>query len=144
MDIKNIIKRLQDIDKFKLVLFNDHQRRLFETLPKPGIGSSSIKSPLLTMASIIKNKKPKNSNFGSMLMNDNSWNKRLVDLLDPKMKGELMKKRDKKKKDFMKVYEAKKDSCLPKKDSCLPKKDSCLPSVTREIILMNVLIIKIL
>lgn len=35
LDISKIIKRLQDIDKLKLILFNDYQRELFESIPKP-------------------------------------------------------------------------------------------------------------
>ena len=37
LDIKNIIKRLQDVDKLKLILLNDEQRHLFELISRPGV-----------------------------------------------------------------------------------------------------------
>ena len=37
LDIRKIIKRLQDLDKLKMILLNDDQRRLFEHIPKPQI-----------------------------------------------------------------------------------------------------------
>ena len=37
MGIENIIRRLQDVDKLKIVLFDKSQRKMFEQLPKPGI-----------------------------------------------------------------------------------------------------------
>ena len=41
LDIRKIIKRLQDVDKMKIVLFNEEQRKHFETIPKPDIMQNS-------------------------------------------------------------------------------------------------------
>lgn len=60
MDIKNIIKRLQDIDKLKMILFDEKQRFAFEMLPKPGIGKNKYEHSSLTMEAIIKPKKSVN------------------------------------------------------------------------------------
>lgn len=35
MDIRNLIKRLQDVDKIKILLFDEKGLKEFETLPKP-------------------------------------------------------------------------------------------------------------
>ena len=35
MDIRNLIKRLQDIDKIKIILFDEKRLQEFENLPKP-------------------------------------------------------------------------------------------------------------
>ena len=40
LDIRKIIKRLQDIDKLKLILLNENQRKMFECIPKPDIEKS--------------------------------------------------------------------------------------------------------
>ena len=98
MDIKNIIKRLQDIDKMKLILFDEKQRKLFEILPKPGItGNLRKKTTYLTMDSLVesKNSKEKESfhKFG-FLLNGDPVNKRMLDMIDPVIKNELDKKEE--------------------------------------------------
>ena len=58
MGIENIIKRLQDIDKLKMILFNMEQRRIFEILPKPGITKKhSTDDTRFTLDSIVRSKK---------------------------------------------------------------------------------------
>lgn len=37
MNIRNMMKRFQDLDKLKLILLTDHQKKLFEEIPKPTI-----------------------------------------------------------------------------------------------------------
>ena len=37
LDIIKIVKRMQDIDKLKMILLNENQLKLFETIPKPDI-----------------------------------------------------------------------------------------------------------
>ena len=37
LDIRKIIKRLQDLDKIKMILLNEDQQRLFERIPKPDV-----------------------------------------------------------------------------------------------------------
>lgn len=48
MDISNIIKRLQDVDKLKMVLLDENQRKIFECIPKPGIVGKSKKKMKLS------------------------------------------------------------------------------------------------
>lgn len=90
MDIKNIIKRLQDIDKFKLILFDENQRKVFESLPKPGIGKQMLQNNFLTVDSIIKSKKTgfkKNSIHKlAFLLNGDPINQRMYDMLGPQLK----------------------------------------------------------
>ena len=58
MGIENIIKRLQDIDKLKMILFNIEQRKVFELLPKPGITKkNSTDDTRFTLDSIVRSKK---------------------------------------------------------------------------------------
>ena len=93
MDIKNIIKRLQDIDKMKMVVFDDKQRRVFENLPKPGIvrntGSLKSKSHFTTelmLESKISREPVKTNEF---LLNSDPMNKRMLDMMDPMHKTAL-------------------------------------------------------
>ena len=46
MDIRKIIKRLQDLDKLKMILLTEDQRKLFECILKPDVGDSSKKEKL--------------------------------------------------------------------------------------------------
>ena len=96
MDIVNIIKRLQDIDKLKMVLLNEDQRRVFEILPKPGIGtrsSSFVRNSVLTVESIMKSRKSrcKKETFNkfTFLLNGDPLNKRMLNLIDPSFRVEL-------------------------------------------------------
>ena len=52
LDITKIIKRLQDLDKLKMILLNDNQRRLIELMPKPRFWIK-LMCLLLTMSSNI-------------------------------------------------------------------------------------------
>ena len=54
LDIRKIIKRLQDLDKLKMVLLTEDQRRLFEHIPKPYVIDPTNK---FSMESITKYKK---------------------------------------------------------------------------------------
>lgn len=95
MGIENIIKRLQDIDKLKFVIFDQKQRKAFEYLPKPGIslGINSQKSSTLTMESIVRSKKQKKDRETlqkfKFLLNGDPINKRMFELLDEKTKNNL-------------------------------------------------------
>ena len=95
MDIRNIINRLQDVDKLKLVLLDEKQRQIFDNLPKPGIMGNSqapIKS-FLTMEMINKSKKNKirrQSNIKyQFLFNGDPINQRMLDMLSPSFKNEM-------------------------------------------------------
>lgn len=96
MDLKNIIKRLQDIDKLKMLLLDENQRRIFEILPKPGIaGKIKQKSSIWTIEKIhesknfIKNKDFTKNNL-KFLLNGDMLNKRMLNMLDPKTKEEFI------------------------------------------------------
>ena len=97
MDINNIITRLQDVDKLKLVLLDENQRKVFDTLPKPGImGKSSLMkkpSSLFTMEWITRCKKGKfrrrSRRKYQFLLNGDPINKRLFNMIDPTIKLEL-------------------------------------------------------
>ena len=54
LDIRKIIKRLQDLDKLKMILLSEDQRILFEHIPKPDVVDSKNK---FSMDSIMKFKK---------------------------------------------------------------------------------------
>jgi len=95
MGVENIIKRLQDIDKMKLVMFDNEQRRVFEILPKPGIGGSKqfgLKASL-TMESILNSKINKYRRQSckklGFLLNGDPMNKRMLEMLDANVKIEL-------------------------------------------------------
>jgi hypothetical protein len=94
MGVENIIRRLQDIDKMKLVLFDNDQRRVFEILPKPGIqGSKQGVKSWLTMEKILtsRRKKYKRNSFNKLgfLLNGDPVNKRMFEMLDANVKIEL-------------------------------------------------------
>ena len=104
--IENIIKRLQDIDKIKLILFNKEQRIFFEQLPKPGIAKKlSNKDSSYTIDSIIKSKRFQNINeiepFKQLKLSiDNDpINKRLFDLIETRKS--LLKTNPKSKKNII-------------------------------------------
>lgn len=85
IDIANIIKRLQDIDKLKLILFNEKQREAFEVLPKPGIGQKNSQHSAL-LESVALSKKIKNLRGDPtekyvFLLDGNPINKRMYDLI---------------------------------------------------------------
>lgn len=51
MDIKNLIRRLQDIDKIKIILFDEKGLQEFEKLPKP-IAKQNKENSNLTQAQL--------------------------------------------------------------------------------------------
>lgn len=92
MDIKNIIKRLQDIDKLKMILFDERQRNVFEILPKPGIGNQENNS-YFSMETIKKSRATKYTRKSAhklaFLLNGDPINQRMYDLIDPSLKKEF-------------------------------------------------------
>ena len=79
LDIRNIIKRLQDIDKFKMVFLNENQRRLFELIPKPEVVEMTSKFSL--------NSVRRSRNASKILPNlfvhdDDPINKRIMEYID--------------------------------------------------------------
>ena len=103
LDIKNIIKRLQDVDKLKFLLLDHQQRKAFELLPKPGIaGESKLKKQTTFLLESVLSLKPKNfknekiTDF-AFLMNGETITKRMLDLMDPSIGLELQDIENKKK-----------------------------------------------
>lgn len=92
IDIKNIIKRLQDIDKLKIVLFDENQRKLFENIPKPGIGEKNNEKSFLLNSIIqlkIENFSMESFDNFSFIFDGNPLNKRIYELIDPRLKKKI-------------------------------------------------------
>lgn len=62
LDIGSIIKKLQDVDKFKILLMNQTQRSLFELIPKPGFPSDDLLKKRTTYADFDNQKESKTEN----------------------------------------------------------------------------------
>jgi len=100
MDISNIIRRLQDIDKMKFILFDEEQRRYFEMIPKPAIFREpepiSPETPRLFDLDEIKQSKSmkrqasreKTTKIDETFMT-NPVNKRIIELMDPVILSEI-------------------------------------------------------
>ena len=93
LDIRKIIKRLQDLDKLKMILLNDDQRKLFEHIPKPQIIDTAN---VLSMESINKykpraktRKTTKNilNTMKSLAEDKDPVNKRILQCLDGSTNG---------------------------------------------------------
>lgn len=91
LDIRKIIKRLQDLDKLKMILLNDDQRRMFEHIPKPHIIDSTN---IFTMENINMYKTKEktrntNKNISSTMrflaVDKDPVNKRILQYLDGNM-----------------------------------------------------------
>ena len=92
LDIRKIIKRLQDLDKLKMILLNEDQQRLFERIPKPDVLDPKSK---LSVESINKYKykkgqsktisrKPSNTNILKSMEEDNDpLSKKIYLYIDP-------------------------------------------------------------
>ena len=92
LDIRKIIKRMQDIDKLKDILLNPEQRKLFEFIPKPDVYASknklSLENKLNLQKQINSGKIPINfkNTLKSMLIEDKDpISKRILECLDQKM-----------------------------------------------------------
>lgn len=110
LDIKNIVKKLQDIDKLKMILFDEKQRNAFESLPKPGVGKKKNYHSTLTMENIVKPRNtisPDQLKF-SYLLDGNPINLRIYDLLDPKLKRDPPQEAEDYKRKTKKIFFQKK------------------------------------
>lgn len=93
LDIRKIIKRLQDLDKLKMVLLSDEQRRLFEYIPKPDVLDANNKFSLESITKYKKKAKDRkiSKNFPhtmkTMIEDNDPVNKRILDCLDLKFKN---------------------------------------------------------
>ena len=86
MDLDRIIKRLQDVDKLKLLLLDENQLKVFEMLPKPGIQGKrkpqNLKS--FTLEAMISSMKETNKIIDySFLLNGDKVNKKMLELMGP-------------------------------------------------------------
>ena len=91
LDIRNIIRRLQDIDKFKMIILNENQRKKFECIPKPDLMETINR---ISSNSLIKSKKTRNSrittkNFPNIHIQENDLNQNIMELLDSNQKSRL-------------------------------------------------------
>lgn len=95
MDLDRIIKRLQDIDKLKILFLDENQQKVFEMLPKPGIiGKKKPRKqePKLSIEAIISSKIKKEKTGITdylFLMNGEKINKKMLDLMDSSFVEEL-------------------------------------------------------
>ena len=92
MDIRRIIKRLQDLDKLKTILLTEDQRKLFECIPKPEVPDSNNKFSLDTPNEFKKKGKINNMANGltktmkSTAEINDPVNQRIISCLDAKFK----------------------------------------------------------
>ena len=94
MGIENIIRRLQDVDKLKMILFDAKQKKVFEFLPKPGIGKLSNH---FNIDSIVKSKREElekhdSKSFLSLSLDEFPLNKRMMELMDDSVKRKIKQK----------------------------------------------------
>lgn len=87
LDISKIIKRLQDLDKLKMILLNEEQRRLFEYLPKPDVVDKNKKFSLASFLRFKDKSKRRSKNFlnslKSIVADNDPVNRRILEFLDP-------------------------------------------------------------
>lgn len=93
MDIKNIIKRLQDVDKLKMLFLNEHQRIVFEMIPKPGVGGHIVerKKSLTVESMLISKKELKKKNLKKIHLppDGDPLNKKILEMLSPEIRKQL-------------------------------------------------------
>ena len=123
MDIRKIIKRLQDLDKLKIILLTKDQRKLFEYIPKPDVIDSNH---LLSLESITRYKtraKTRNSTrdvvnvIKRVTENNDPINKRILECLDLKMRNDNIENEGFYSIFFIKVIDFIKEN---KKESVMP------------------------
>ena len=96
MDIRKIIKRLQDLDKLKIILLTKDQRKLFEYIPKPDVIDSKHLFSLESITHYKNRAKTRNSTLDvahvikRVAENNDPINKRILECLDPKIKNDNM------------------------------------------------------
>ena len=92
LDIRKIIKRLQDIDKLKIILLNENQRNLFERIPNPEV-------VFLTKKPSVENKNKRKiskkilakylPNNLKMPEDNDPINKRILECINPTMNNNI-------------------------------------------------------
>lgn len=76
IDLKKIIRKLQDVDKLKKILFNDSQRFFFELIPKPNILDELKKWETKNYT-----QEEKSENFRALSANKNDLNDKILSSL---------------------------------------------------------------
>ena len=95
VDLKKIIRRLQDVDKLKSVLFNDSERFFFDLIPKPEIIDEKIRCSFFSIINIMKKKQnllaedDLKTFFKNLNPKENSIEGRILSFLDEKTKQKL-------------------------------------------------------
>ena len=94
LDIRKIIKRLQDLDKLKTILLNENQRKLFEFIPKPDV-LNNIESNNNSITIDFRNGKVKTkmkeqtivpNNIIKFVQEEDPINKRIIECIDQGLK----------------------------------------------------------
>ena len=93
-DLKSIIRRLQDIDKMKAILFTKDQKNLFDLIPKPEIDETNIgtQNKSFGIENIIKNTKKslkEKSSMRTFNSNLSEVDKKIIELMDESMLRKL-------------------------------------------------------
>ena len=93
IDIRKIVQRMQDLDKLKIVLLNENQRKMFDIIPKPDILTNPHLNAKGSIENFVKFKRkailkkedeillPKN--FQQFMKEEDPINKRILEILDP-------------------------------------------------------------
>ena len=92
-----MIRRFQDIDKLKLILLNDNQRKLFEHIPKLKISKNSRNTGKSTFTlNMIKSRKNIFPNMSHreitenlQLEENNPITRSILDMIDPNLMDEI-------------------------------------------------------
>ena len=103
MDIQKIIKKLQDLEKIKFLVFDDNQRKFFEDLQKPKIlKMKNIKNPCYSVKNDFEfvneieafDKIKGASDNYSFLLEENPINQRFLKMLGPSFSSSLIQMRN--------------------------------------------------
>ena len=78
IDIEKIIKKIQEIDKLKLILLTEPQRFLFDLVPKPVVSEGEME------AKNVRAKQELSDNYEKILKRPDELEKRLLGMLDEK------------------------------------------------------------
>lgn len=82
IDIRKIIKKLQDVDKLKMILLNEEQRKLFARIPKPEIFATT--NSRISIQSILKESKKMRKEPLPQMNRTDSLSKRILSCIEPK------------------------------------------------------------
>lgn len=103
MDIQKIIKKLQDLEKIKFLIFDDNQRKFFEDLQKPKIlKMKNLKNPYYSVKNdfdfanefeAFDKNKGESCNY-SFLLEENPINQRFLKMIGPSFSNSLIQMRN--------------------------------------------------